>query len=117
VPENKREEAHVVFQQAKSAYDILSDPNQRTIYDERGLEGIEGGPGGGPGFYTEEDMVDLFSQMFNGFGGEGMHEMGGRSKRTRDAHKTYQVTLEDLYNGKHVKMMLTRKVVCTTCKG
>lgn len=59
-------------------------------------------------------MAELFSQMFGGGMPGGM---GGGARRSRDAVQGFEVTLEDLYKGKHVKLMSKRKVVCATCKG
>ena len=56
--------------------------------------------------------------MFGGgFGGGMPGGMRGGAKRTRDAVQGYSVSLEDLYQGKHVKFMSKRKIVCTSCKG
>ncbi|KAF9046879.1 DnaJ-domain-containing protein [Hymenopellis radicata] len=100
-------EASQRFQEMAAAYEILSDPESRAIYDERGMGGL-GGPGSSAG------MDDLFAQFFTS-GGFG----GGPSRRTKgqDSIIPYEVTLEDLYNGKHVKMDMEREVPCGTCKG
>lgn len=47
------------------AYEVLSDSNKRSIYDQAGKEGLEGGGGGMGGM----DPQDLFSQLFGGGGG------------------------------------------------
>ena len=65
---------------------------------------------------------DIFSQMFggSGFGFESFFGGGGgnrRPTRGEDITSALNVTLEDLYNGKKQKMAVTRKVVCTVCKG
>ncbi|ESK92330.1 dnaj-like protein subfamily a member 2-like protein [Moniliophthora roreri MCA 2997] len=103
------------FQEMAAAYEILSDPESRAIYDERGIEGLSGG---GPG----QGMDDVFSQFFQAgpggaffsfdFGGQGPR----RSKGTDDVIP-YDVTLEDLYNGKSVKLNMEKEVVCALCKG
>jgi DnaJ homolog subfamily A member 2 len=117
VPESEREQAHIRFQQAQGAYEILKDPETRAVYDESGLEGVKNGPGGG--FPSDADFTDFLSHMFGhaaeGFAG-GMGGMGG-GRKSRDAVQKFEVSLEDLYKGKQVKMMSKRKVVCTTCKG
>lgn len=57
------------FQKIANAYEVLSDPKKRQIYDEYGEEGLKNeGQGGGPG----PDMDDIFNQFFGGgFGGGG----------------------------------------------
>lgn len=72
--------------------------------------------GQGPDY---DDLSDLLNHMFGtgmppGGGGTGDGEWG---RRTANAIKEFEVSLEDLYKGKQVKMMSKRKVVCLTCKG
>lgn len=93
-----------------------------------------GGPGGMDG---DVDLEDLLSQMFMGGmgGGGGFHGMGGmpgmggmhgmpgmgrgpkRKQRGKDMVQQYEVTLEELYKGKTVKLASTRNVLCSNCKG
>ena len=89
------------------------------MYDEQGLGGIKTGRGGMP---DDAEFADLLNHMFGagaaGFGGGmGMGGMGGGEKRTRDTVKEFEVSLEDLYKGKQVKMISKRKIVCPSCKG
>ena len=96
-------------------YEILSDPQSREVYDEYGLEGLTkgfDGPSGGV------DPADLFAELFSGggfsfFSGPRM----SRPRREEDSVIPYDVTLEDLYNGKHVKMSLEKEIVCGVCRG
>ncbi|RAL45302.1 unnamed protein product [Cuscuta campestris] len=93
-PTNKKE-AEAKFKQISEAYDVLSDPQKRTVYDQYGEEGLKGGvppPGaggaGGPGgatFFSTGDgpttfrfnprsADDIFAEFFGGsspFGGMG----------------------------------------------
>ncbi len=54
-----------------------------------------------------------------GFGGGGGR--GGRSRhgprRGEDVHHMLRVSLEDMYNGKQKQLQLTKKVICSRCKG
>ncbi|KIL64242.1 hypothetical protein M378DRAFT_106405 [Amanita muscaria Koide BX008] len=101
------------FQEMLAAYEILNDPESRELYDRFGVDGLSKGAG------PNMDPSDLFSQFFDGgfafdFGpGSGFGP--GRGKK-QDVIP-YEATLEDLYNGKSVKMTLEKDVVCIQCKG
>ncbi|XP_031128404.1 dnaJ homolog subfamily B member 4-like [Ipomoea triloba] len=92
-PNNKRE-AEAKFKQISEAYDVLSDPQKRAVYDQYGEEGLKGQfpPPGAGGFPSSSDASnasfrfnprsadDIFSEFFgftSPFGG-GMGDMGGR---------------------------------------
>lgn len=52
------------FKEISFAYEVLSDPKKRKIYDTYGLKGLQEGGGDGPSF----GMNSLFTNLFgNGF--------------------------------------------------
>ena len=80
------------------------------------MSNVTGGGHAGP------QMDDIFAQFFGGnpmfgfdFGPDGGH--GRRRGKGEDSVIPYDVTLEDLYNGKTVKMNMEKEVVCNSCKG
>eukprot|EP00978_Attheya_sp_CCMP212_P025418 scaffold81716_cov58-Attheya_sp.AAC.5 len=103
------------FKEISAAYEILSDKEKRAAYDKYGLEGVseDGAAGGGGG-------EDLFSMFFGG--GRGSSRRAGPRKGPSVNHPL-KVSLEDLYNGKTVKLAVNRKVIkgepaeCSTCDG
>ncbi|KAL1458051.1 hypothetical protein WDU94_008226 [Cyamophila willieti] len=116
---DKNPEAGDKFKEISFAYEVLSDPKKRPIYDKYGIQGIKEKSGGGAADFSD----DLISQLLGGrlFGGMGgPFGMGGHSRRQNRGEDTVhplKVSLEDLYNGKTTKLQLTKSVICTTCSG
>eukprot|EP00276_Gloeochaete_wittrockiana_P006544 CAMPEP_0184645606 /NCGR_PEP_ID=MMETSP0308-20130426/2120_1 /TAXON_ID=38269 /ORGANISM="Gloeochaete witrockiana, Strain SAG 46.84" /LENGTH=440 /DNA_ID=CAMNT_0027074795 /DNA_START=31 /DNA_END=1353 /DNA_ORIENTATION=- len=109
------------FREISTAYEVLSDPNKKQIYDMYGEEGLQESQSGGG--YGATSAHDIFSQLFgfedNGFfGGGGQGSSAGRRvRRGEDVMHTVKVSLEDLYRGKTVKLSLAKNVLCTDCQG
>ncbi|BGP16528.1 hypothetical protein JCM10213_001134 [Rhodosporidiobolus nylandii] len=107
------------FKEVSHAYEVLSDPDKRQIYDQYGEEGLSGG---GPGGMGGMDPQDLFSQLFGGGGGffGGGGGRGGRPqgpRKGKDLVHRIKVSLEDLYKGKTSKLALQKHILCGKCKG
>mmetsp|Transcript_4232 Transcript_4232/g.11722 ORF Transcript_4232/g.11722 Transcript_4232/m.11722 type:complete len:418 (-) Transcript_4232:274-1527(-) len=102
------------FKEISAAYEILSDPETRAKYDKYGLEGVadDGAPGHG--------ADDLFSMFF---GGGSRRGGGGGPRKGENVNHPLKVSLEDLYNGKTVKLAVNRSVIvgdpkmCPSCDG
>ncbi|KAF4614074.1 hypothetical protein D9613_007885 [Agrocybe pediades] len=106
-------EAGQKFQEMAAAYEILIDGNKRAAYDAGGMDGVTG-RGGVPGM----DPSDMFAHMFTHFGFDFGPEMRGGGRRGgEDSIIPHSVTLEDLYNGKSIKMNMEKEVLCSVCKG
>ncbi|KAJ7284669.1 hypothetical protein C8J57DRAFT_699231 [Mycena rebaudengoi] len=108
------------FQELGAAYETLSDPELRRMYDIGGMDSLHG-PGPGMGGM---DAADLFAQFFESSGGGmpfGFDFGAGPSRRRRgtgeDTVIPHAVTLDELYNGKTLKLNMEKQAVCGICKG
>ncbi|OQR73590.1 dnaJsubfamily A member 2-like [Tropilaelaps mercedesae] len=102
------------FKEISFAYEVLSNPEKRQLYDRHGIQGLK--EGGGPGM----DGDDLFSYLFGGnMGGMFGGAFGGRRGRPKNNNTLIQleVTLEDLYMGKTFQHEVGRRVICSKCEG
>lgn len=68
-----KELAKEKFQQIQHAYDVLSDPKKRQMYDQMGPDFEQMGGGGGNPFGGAGPQIDM-SQFFGGSGGGGGFE-------------------------------------------
>lgn len=107
------------FQAISRAHEILSDDENRRIYDQFGLQGLEqheqGETARGGG---RADMNDPFSMFESMFGGAfGSRDQGGGAPRQRDQTFELNCTLNDAYNGKNYRVQFDRSAPCSECTG
>jgi len=112
------EEAEAKFKEAKQAYDILSDAQKRSAYDQFGHAGVDPsmGAGAGAGFGGGASFSDIFGDVFGDAFGAG----GGRGQqayRGADLRYTLELTLEDAVKGKDVRIRVPTAESCESCDG
>lgn len=104
------------FKELAQAYEVLSDPEKRDIYDQYGEDAIKEGMGGGGEGHNPFDIFESFFGGASPFGG-GSSRGGRRQRRGEDVVHPLKVSLEELYNGTSKKLSLSRNVLCPKCKG
>ncbi|UOO76887.1 molecular chaperone DnaJ [Neisseria sp. Dent CA1/247] len=114
-------EAEEKFKEVQKAYDILSDKQKRSAYDQYGHAGVDpnmgaGGFGGGFGGFGGAqgfDFGDIFSQMFGGAAG------GGRQPSYQGADLQYavEITLEEAAKGIKKRITIPTYEECDVCHG
>ncbi len=115
------------FKEAAEAYEVLSDPEKRRVYDQFGHAGLDGA-GGGRGFSSFEDIFSAFGEIFGGGGGGGRSPFddlfgfgrGGRRARVeRGASLKCDLTLEldEVARGVEKTIELKRAEICEECSG
>mmetsp|Transcript_53505 Transcript_53505/g.100305 ORF Transcript_53505/g.100305 Transcript_53505/m.100305 type:complete len:467 (+) Transcript_53505:28-1428(+) len=123
---NKEPGAQEKFQSIAKAYEVLSDPQKRQMYDQFGEQGVNGMGGGmGGAGMGGMGLEELLSQMFGGMGGGmgGMGGMGGRRQRERGPQKGSDLQLEVTIPfltacfGGEQKVDIRREELCDTCNG
>jgi len=109
-------EAEKKFKEVNEAYETLSNPKKKQMYDQFGSTG--GPSGGGPGFggFNPEDMggfSDIFESFFGGRrGGARPQEQGGRNIEVE-----MEVEFDEVIKGGTRRVALRRQQVCSTCTG
>jgi molecular chaperone DnaJ len=116
-------EAAERFQQVKSAYEVLSDPEKRRIVDlggdplataSSGGGGFGGSGFGGAGFGGLGDIMDAFFGAAGGGGGRGPR---GRVQPGEDALIRIDLTLEECAAGVARELTVDTAVLCERCSG
>lgn len=139
---NKAADAEQKFKEVNEAYEILSDPKKKQMYDQYGHSGVDGNAfgGGGAGFdpfdifnqffggggksesvHTEfeSDGFNDFSDIFSSFFGGGTTQTRRRQSKERDANLMISITLSFVESIIGVKKTIEYKIEkdCNSCFG
>ena len=109
-------EAEEKFKEAAEAYEVLRDPEKRSLYDQFGHQGLEGT--GFSGFGGFEDIFSSFSDIFEDFFGFGTRRRS-RSRAQRGADLRYDLSLAfmEAAFGTETEIEIQKMESCPECRG
>ncbi|HKZ51940.1 MAG TPA: DnaJ C-terminal domain-containing protein, partial [Candidatus Acidoferrales bacterium] len=122
------------FKQIQEAYDVLSDPKKKKMYDQYGFYSDQFKPGAGPGpgaggfgfgGFDFSDVSagrgtggfrDIFSDFFSRFTGSA-GEPSREPQRGDDLEYRVEISFWESIRGAVRKLTISRLVVCSVCGG
>ena len=129
-PDNKAE-AEAKFKEVNEAYENLSDPQKRKMYDQFGFDGPQGFGGQGPfgqggyysytsgfdGFSDFGDLGDIFSSFFGGGARSSSARRNNGPRKGADLNLNIEITFEEAFSGIEKEISVIRNETCTVCHG
>jgi DnaJ-class molecular chaperone len=120
---DNKEESEKKFKEISEAYQVLSNPEKRQIYDNYGEEGLknnginENGP-----FNTPDDIFKMFfgghrTPFSNNFEENSFFNNKDTVKKTEPKIVNIPITLKECYSGTKKKITLKLKILCKKCDG
>ncbi|MBU5625934.1 molecular chaperone DnaJ [Oscillibacter sp. MSJ-2] len=114
--------AETRFKEINEAYEILSDPEKKSRYDQYGHAGVDpnfgagGGGYGGAGF-DFGDLGDLFGSFFGGGFGGARRTNPNAPQRGDSIRMSVAITFEEAAFGCQKAVTAERMEACPTCRG
>jgi len=112
------------FKEAAEAYEVLSNPEKRSRYDQFGHSRPGAGGFGGGQHMSMDDIFSHFGDIFGGafgggFGGGFSGQRSGRRRVNRGSNLRVKVKLDlkEIAHGVEKKIKLNKYVSCTACHG
>jgi molecular chaperone DnaJ len=116
---NSDDEAAARFKEINEAYQVLSDPKRRQVYDMVGKAGL-GDMGGGAGSPFGEGFGgfgDLFDAFFSGMGQQPGGSRHGRRQAGSDLRYDLRINFDEAVKGVEKELEFDLLDKCLTCAG
>jgi len=107
--------ANEKFKEAAEAYEILSDSEKKSAYDQFGHAGVQGMGGGQGAGFQDFNFGDIFGDIFGDvFGGRSS---SGRAARGQDLQYTLELSLKEAILGVKKTIKIPVDKSCNDCSG
>src|SRR3954463_11420379 len=102
------------FREVVEAYEVLSKPETRELYDRYGHAGLDSG-----GFTPTSFDLGSLSDLFAAFFGDDLFGVTGRPRRSRgaDVGAQIEIDLAEAATGTRREVPFPVSVPCATCEG
>jgi molecular chaperone DnaJ len=104
-------ESEEKFKELSEAYSVLIDPEKRSNYDQFGHAGVGGG------FTDFGSFGDIFGDIFEDFFGGTNARRRTQAQRGDDIAYSFDITLEDAFEGVDREISIPRMESCGECDG
>src|SRR3954452_21715276 len=111
---SKEPDADARFREVVEAYEVLSKPETRELYDRYGHDGVRSG-----GFTPTSFDLGSLSDLFSAFFGDDIFAAGARGGRARggDIAAQIEIDLAEAATGTRREVPFPATVTCATCSG
>lgn len=111
-PDNPNGGSTEKYQEVNNAYEVLSNPDKRKMYDMGGEDALRGGATYSPGF---EGFQDIFNTFFGG--GNTRRGPASRARRGQDTLVAVHLSLDEVVFGAEKTINHEAVVECPHCHG
>ncbi len=113
------------FKKISEAYEVLSEPDKRRLYDQYGAEGVRQSFGSGGFQWSDFSHADEFSDIFEGMFGGGLFEQlfggarrgPGGQQRGSDLRVDVEISFMDAVRGTDKTIEISKHDTCIACVG
>ncbi|MDA7701526.1 molecular chaperone DnaJ [Gammaproteobacteria bacterium] len=102
------------FKESAEAYEVLSDAQKKSAYDQYGHAGVDGMSGGGPNV-NDVNINDIFGDIFGDV--FGTRSSSRRTRRGSDLQYNMDLSLKEAVLGIQKKIKIPSHKSCNDCNG